>query len=191
MSTDPSIRQTASELASAVPPEARLEASRLAMRVAMTPEPPKPKSADGSMLDKLLHAPKVQTLLSNSVVSTLTDTVKQWWLAHPWRPLLTAGAEAASQMMVPVAQRHPVRVLAVAMLGGAVLSRWRPWKWLLATAGPALLASMLPSLISRVATRVPLKTLLRLVGVASSRPRETRTLASAGAAGRVEVAAKQ
>ena len=55
---------------------------------------------------------------------------------------------------------------------------------------PAVLASMLPSLISRVATRIPLKTLLKLVGIVSARPRprEVRVAAvPAGAVTRSEV----
>lgn len=159
--------------AQALPPETRLAASRLALRTAMLPEPVVASPSTGRpLIDKLgpLSTP-VASVLSHPVVSTVRDTVEQWWRNHPWRPVLTVAAEAAKQTMVPMARQHPGRVLGVALLAGAVLSRWRPWKWLLASTVPALLASMLPTLLSKAATRIPLSTLLKLVGATVSRGR--------------------
>ena len=56
-------------------------------------------------------------------------------------------------------------VLAVAMLGGAILSRLKPWKWILVSAGPTLALSMLPTLMSRLAARhLPVSTLIKAFG---------------------------
>jgi len=176
MSTDASSTHPAvDKAASLLPPETRLESSRLALRAAMTPPPPEAKPVGGSLIDKLRVVPPVNALLSHPVVSTARDTLRQWWLAHPWRPLLTVGVEAGKQAVVPLARRHPVRLLGAAMLGGALLSRWRPWKWIIASAAPALAASLLPTLISRAATRIPLSALLRIVGSSPSAARARDT----------------
>lgn len=157
----------------ALPPEARLAASRLALRTAMLPEPVvAPLGTSRPLIDKLgpLGAP-VASVLSHPVVATVRDTIEQWWRNHPWRPVLTVAGEAAKQTMVPMARQHPARVLGVAVIAGAVLSRWRAWKWLLASTVPALLASMLPTMISKAAARLPLSTLLKLVGATVGRSR--------------------
>jgi pimeloyl-ACP methyl ester carboxylesterase len=164
----------ASDSASPSSPEARLQASRAAMRTAMLPESAVVDVKGRPSTGKPGLAPRIGMLLSHPVVSTLRATVQQWWAAHPWRPVMTIGVEAGRQMMVPLAREHPARLLGAAMLGGAILSRWRPWKWLIASAAPALLASMLPTLISRLATRIPVSTLLRLVGTPARPAPEAR-----------------
>ncbi len=158
MSTDTSGGTAATQAS----PEARLKASREAMRTAMLPPPPgttAPATAGSSLPSK------VGTLLSHPVVSTLREAVRHWWLKHPWRPVIVIGADAASKAMVPLARRHPGRLVGGAMLAGAVLSRLKPWKWILASIAPSLLASILPTLLSRLATRVPLPTLLKVAGL--------------------------
>lgn len=153
---------------SLLPPDRRLEASRLALRAAMTPPPPVVKPAGSSLVDKLRVVPPVNSLLSHPAVATARDTLRQWWTAHPWRPLLAVGVEAGKQAIVPLARRHPARLIGAAMVGGALLSRWRPWKWLIVSAAPAVAASLLPTLLSRAATRIPLSALLKIVGASSS-----------------------
>lgn len=186
MSTEASTKTQATAL---LPPETRLAASRLALRAAMVPPPPQPGTAKpAALLDKLRVAPPIDALLSNPTVASVRETVEQWWRTHPWRPVVTVGFEAGKQAIVPLARRHPVRLLGAAALAGAVLTRWRPWKWIIASAAPALLASMLPTLLSRAATRIPLAALLRIAGItprarqvpASVRaaPRATTTVAS-------------
>lgn len=167
MSTEASPSSAVDKPAALLPPETRLESSRLALRAAMTPPPTTAKPASGALVDKLRAVPPLDALLSHPAVSTARDTLRQWWLAHPWRPLLTVGIEAGKQAVMPLARRHPMRLLGAAMLGGAVLSRWRPWKWIIASAAPALAASLLPTLISRAATRIPLSALLKIVGSSS------------------------
>ena len=117
--------------------------------------------------------PAVEGLMAHPVVSLLKDTVRTWWASHPWRPFVAVGGVAAKEMMVPLARQHPGRLLGGAMLAGALLSRWRPWKWLLVGVGPAVVASMLPTLISNLATRLPMAALLKAVGMGSATPDRT------------------
>lgn len=161
--------------ASSVPapsdPEARLAASRLAMRTVMLPVTTGASAAvkpPSRVRATIARIPSVERVASHPVVSLLKDAVQTWWVTHPWRPFLAVGTVAAKQMIVPIARQHPGRLIGGAMLAGAVLSRWRPWKWLLVSVAPALVASMLPSLVSRIATRLPLATLLRMIGVSPS-----------------------
>ena len=189
MSNDPtSLPRPASVGTAAVQaaPETRLAASRLAMRVAMLPDRPGSPPRSKALIDRLGLATPVQTLVANPVVATLRDTVEQWWRTHPWRPFVLVGVEAAGQAMVPIARKHPMRVVGVAMLGGAVLSRWTPWKWILASTVPTVAVSMLPTLLSRVATRLPLSLLLKLVGSPPARPKDARAVVPAVATRPVE-----
>ena len=166
MSTDTPLQDAAHKPSTLLPPQQRLEASRSSLRGAMQPQPPAtaPGSARGLIGRIKLASSSVDGMLTHPVVETLRDTARHWWMTHPWRPAIIVGLEAVNQLAVPVARRHPLRLLGVAMLGGAVLSRLKPWKWLLKSAGPALAASMLPALISRLATRIPVSTLIKAFG---------------------------
>lgn len=175
MSTDTPLADAAQKVdkavqkpASLLPPDQRLEASRAALRLAMqtkrgaataTGAPPTGRLGSiGAALGGVTGHP---------VIATLRDTVRQWWLTHPWRPALIIGAEAANQLAVPIARRHPLRLLAVALAAGAVLSRLKPWKWIVVGLGPTLFVSMLPTLISRIVARyLPVATLLKAYGAA-------------------------
>ncbi len=82
-----------------------------------------------------------------------TDALHQWWSKHPLRLVSDVTLDAAKTLtdtvIKPVAQRHPVAVIAGAAAVGALLVWSRPWRWLLA---PAVLASVLPKLLSQVLT---------------------------------------
>ena len=166
MSTDTTLSDTARKPSTLLPPQQRLEASRTSLRVAMQPHPPATASeAPRGLIGRLkLASSSVDGVLGHPVVETLRDTARHWWMTHPWRPAIIVGLEAVNQLAVPVARKHPLRLLGIAMLGGAILSRLKPWKWLLKSAGPALAASMLPALISRLATRIPVSTLIKAFG---------------------------
>ena len=166
MSTDTPLQGAAHKRSTLLPPQQRLEASRLSLRGAMQPQSPAglPSPSRGLIGRIKLASSSVDGVLTHPVIQTLRDTARHWWMTHPWRPALIVGLEAVNQLAVPVARRHPLRLLGVAMLGGAVLSRLKPWKWLLKSAAPALAASMLPALISRLATRIPVSTLIKAFG---------------------------
>ena len=167
MTTDSPMPDAARKAATLLPPQQRLEASRASLRVAMHPEPALPPSGPrkSGILDKVGLGASVDGALSHPVVATLRETATHWWTKHPWRPVIVVGLEALNQLAVPVARKHPLRLLAVAMLGGAILSRLKPWKWILVSAGPTLALSMLPTLMSRLAARyLPVSTLIKAFG---------------------------
>ena len=166
MSTDTPPKDAARKPSTLLPPQQRLEASRTSLRVAMQPHAPATASGPPrGLIGRLkLASSSVDGVLTHPVVETLRDTVRHWWTRHPWRPAIIVGLEAANQLAVPVARKHPLRLLGAAMLAGAILSRLKPWKWLLKSTAPALVASMLPALVSRLATRIPVSTLIRAFG---------------------------
>ena len=162
---DTLLQDPARKPAKLLPPQQRLEASRASLRVAMTPDPSLPAAKKAGLLGKLGLGASLDGALSHPLVATLRDTATQWWANHPWRPVIVVGLEAANQLAIPVARKHPLRLLGVAMLGGAILSRLKPWKWILLSAGPTLALSMLPTLISRLAARyLPVSTLIKAFG---------------------------
>ena len=174
MSTDTPLQDALSKPATLLPPQQRLEASRTSLRVAMQPQPRGPVStARPGLLDRVkLASSSIDGALGHPVVEILRDTVRHWWRTHPWRPAIIVGAEAVNQLAVPVARKHPLRLLGAAMLAGAIVSRLRPWKWLLLSVAPALAASMVPTLISRLAKRIPVKTLIKAFGRPQDDPGE-------------------
>ena len=83
-----------------------------------------------------------------------TVAMQQWWAQHPLRLATDVTADAAKALVQPVAQRHPVALVAGAAAVGALLVWSQPWRWLLT---PALLAGLLPKVISHVVNSRPPK----------------------------------
>lgn len=82
-----------------------------------------------------------------------THAMHQWWAHHPLRLVTDVTADAAKALVQPLAQRHPVALVAGAAAVGAFLVWSQPWRWLLT---PALVAGLLPKVISHVvSSRTP------------------------------------
>jgi hypothetical protein len=81
-----------------------------------------------------------------------TSAIHQWWSQHPLRLVSEVTVNTAKTLVDPVAQRHPVALVAGAAAVGALVMWSRPWRWLLA---PAVLAGVLPKLVSQVLTPAP------------------------------------
>lgn len=73
------------------------------------------------------------------------ELLQGWWRRHPLHSAGSVAADAAKAMVGPLTQRHPLGVVAGAAVLGGLLVWSRPWRWLLK---PALLAGLLPQLIS-------------------------------------------
>ena len=93
----------------------------------------------------------VETLTADprTAPSLATGVVHQWWEHHPLRLATHVTADAAKALVQPVAQRHPVALVAGAAAVGALVVWSQPWRWLLT---PALVAGLLPKVISHLAT---------------------------------------
>ena len=74
----------------------------------------------------------------------VVDAVQQWWARHPLRATTLVALNAAQAVVQPLARTHPLSLIAVAFIVGAVLTRRRPRNWVLK---PALFAGLLPQLL--------------------------------------------
>ncbi len=114
-------------------PSERLALSRERLRTAVAhnstqAQPPLAALLTGGGLVEVLKAALPGT-------SEIIDALSAWWAQATLRPL---------------AQRHPIGLVAGALVAGAVLAWIRPWRWLfrptlINTLGPALLTSILAS----------------------------------------------
>ena len=78
-------------------------------------------------------------------------------------PILIAGnmaADAVQTTVQPIAQRHPFSLVLGAAVAGALLSWFKPWRWLFA---PAVVASLLPQILSAMAGGTRPQSWLRLL----------------------------
>jgi hypothetical protein len=85
-------------------------------------------------------------------LGALIDGVRGWWVKNPLRPALLLALQAAQTAVSPLAQRHPLALVAGALFAGVAFAWSRPWRWLLS---PALLAGLMPQLLSTAMARVP------------------------------------
>jgi hypothetical protein len=84
-----------------------------------------------------MHGPQaaphwVAALAALAQGGTAADCVLAWWKSLPLSRALDVVAHAAQDALKPVAQRHPVRLVAGALVAGAVLVWLRPWRWVTA-----------------------------------------------------------
>ena len=63
-----------------------------------------------------------------------------WWTRFPLGPTLAAALSTAMSTWVPIAKRHPVRVVLCAAVTGAAIAWIRPWRWMTAAAAATTLA---------------------------------------------------
>ncbi|MEO8856528.1 MAG: hypothetical protein ABI343_06000 [Burkholderiaceae bacterium] len=92
-------------------------------------------------------------------------------------PVLIAGhiaREAVESAVAPVARRNPLALVLGAAVGGALLVAGKPWRWLFA---PAVMATLVPQLVSRAVRHAPgipwLKLLSSVLGTKKTNPRRT------------------
>jgi hypothetical protein len=85
-------------------------------------------------------------------INLLLGIFHDWWARQPLRVTLVLAAEAAVAVLQPIAQRHPVGLVAGAALAGGLIVLIRPWRWI---STPALLTGMLPQLIAELIKHMP------------------------------------
>lgn len=137
-------------------PIERIELSRARLRGAMMPPPTPPDGASKSPFGSLWR--RFETL---PVVSLVIDAAHGWWSQHPLHAVAEVAGDAASAISKPLAQRKPLTLVVLAALIGAALASRRPWRWLLK---PALFAGVMPQVISRVITNLPLESWTKVLG---------------------------
>jgi hypothetical protein len=123
-------------------PKERLAASRESIRAALVKAsaPPDPNAAQapqepgwlGTLGDALSDLP---------AAAIAVRWLRRWWAGHPWRTTFEFARDAGQELAGPLAKKHPWWLLAGALIGGMLLTRAKPWRWI---SGGALLAGLLP-----------------------------------------------
>ena len=74
---------------------------------------------------------------------------------HSHNPVIIAGTfakEAVQTAVQPMARRNPIGLVLGAAAAGALVFVVRPWRWIF---GPAVMASLVPLLVSKAVVTVP------------------------------------
>ena len=130
---------------------ARLTLSRDRLRREMLKRStPKRLTADGSTV----HSSLQDRLKSVPLVGVLFEALASWWSNHPLNAVSTVAVGAARTAIEPMAQRNPLALVLLALVMGGALVATRPWRWLLK---PALFAGLVPQLVSKMMSHVPLE----------------------------------
>ena len=80
------------------------------------------------------------------------DAIGLWWSRHPAHVAVGVASHTADTVVRPIAQRHPLALVAGAFAVGAVFAWSRPWRWALK---PALFAGLLPQLLLSALKEAP------------------------------------
>lgn len=120
--------------ASAATPAQRLEASRARLRSAW-----QAKRGDASRGGLPPAGDGLLPWLEHALIS--------WWNKHPLKGIAQVAADvaepAARSLLKPEAERHPLRLVAIAAGAGALVIAVRPWRWLPQAALSSLLLGAL------------------------------------------------
>lgn len=128
----------------ATTPAERLVQSRERLRLALNGLPPAPDDPEAAQQSARATAPWWAKLAALPGAGIVIEAVQQWWARHPLRANILLGFNATQAVVQPIAQRHPVALVAAAFVVGGLLAWRRPVGWLLK---PALLAGLLPQLL--------------------------------------------
>lgn len=134
----------------------RLAASRERLRLSMRKAEPEPRESGGMVADAL----------------------HDWWSQHPWRVAGTVAADAVKAGLQPVAQRHPIALVLGAVVVGGLIVWARPWRGILR---PALLAGLLPQLMSKAMEHLPVESWLAVLSSLAKQPAATKAGSAATA----------
>lgn len=85
------------------------------------------------------------------------DAVRHWWAQHPMHFAGTVAGHATRTLVGPMARRNPFTLVLLAMAAGGLLVWLKPWRGILK---PALLAGLMPQIVSRAIAHVPLESWL-------------------------------
>ena len=141
----------------ALTPLQRLARSRERLRLVLSPPPRPAAGGSGGGTGKSWE----QRLRDIPGMATVIDVVKVWWQQHPLHAVSIVASEVGRTTLRPVANRHPLALVGLAVLAGAVLAWARPWRWALRS---ALFAGLAPQVASRVVASLPIESWLTMLG---------------------------
>jgi hypothetical protein len=165
MNIDPDARLSALE---------RLALSRQRLRVALHELAPPDETGEPEEPSVLMTA-----LMAIPGVQTLVESVRGWWAQHPLHLATLVAGNTARSAMKPIARRNPFGLMLAAAAVGGLLYWIKPWRGLLR---PALLAGIVPHLVSRIMAQVPVESWMEAVSTFASEQMRGRR-ADAPAAG--------
>lgn len=96
-------------------------------------------------------------LHEHPMAAAVMDAVSNWWKSHPVHAFGVIAGSTLRDAAGPLVRRHPVAMVAAAVLAGAVLVRMRPWRLVLKS---ALFAGLASQVASRVIAAVPIDTVI-------------------------------
>lgn len=118
----------------------------------------------------------------------LLQALNSWWKVHPLRAVCMSTAGAIKTVIQPLAQRHPIGLVAGAVVVGVLFVKSHPWRWLFK---PALFAGLLPQIVAAAAAQVPPQS---WINVLTSLMQQTKTedpIQEAGVMGRKPASSDQ
>lgn len=125
-------------------PMARLSRSREQLRLALQgtaaavdENTRQARSSGTSWLDNLQAIPGA---------SVVVEAFGNWWAKHPLRFTAIVAATAATAVVKPIAQRHPLGLVSGAFVLGGLFALSRSWRWRWALQ-PALFAGLAQHLL--------------------------------------------
>ena len=95
--------------------------------------------------------PVLDALMSIPGAGIVVEAVRGWWSQHPLHLATLVAADATRTLVRPFARRNPFVLVAGAVAVGGLIFWLKPWRGFLR---PALLAGLLPQLVSQSATGV-------------------------------------
>jgi hypothetical protein len=154
----------------------RLVLSRQRLRVALHELAPPDETGEPEEPSVLMTA-----LMAIPGVQTLVESVRGWWAQHPLHLATLVAGNTARSAMKPIARRNPFGLMLAAAAVGGLLYWIKPWRGLLR---PALLAGIVPHLVSRIMAQVPVESWMEAVSTfASEQMRGRRAHEPAAATG--------
>jgi hypothetical protein len=98
------------------------------------------------------HRGWLDSLKSTPGAGIVIEAAGLWWAQHPLRVASMLTADAVKSLAKTTAQRHPLGLVAGGLVLGGLIAWSRPWRVLQT---PALLAGMLPQLLTKALSLVP------------------------------------
>lgn len=96
-------------------------------------------------------------LNEHPMAAAVVDAVTNWWKSHPVHAFGVILGSTVRDAAGPLVRRHPVAMVAAAVVAGAVLVRMRPWRLVIKS---ALFAGLASQVASRLVSAVPLDTVM-------------------------------
>ncbi len=113
----------------------------------------------------------LDSLKSIPAAGIVIEAVRSWWAQHPWRVASLLAGETVKTVVQPLAQRHPIGLVVGALLVGGVLAWARPWRLVFTS---SLLAGLLPQLLSKAVTQIPIKSWMTVLTELLKQPHQAQ-----------------